>query len=101
MSKREKAIFEIENHIWQSWEYGYPINMTDDTIDAILEALNKQVPVKPALEQGSPSYYGSTGICRDYWVCPKCAEEVGRGNDKSLFCPNCGQAIDWNEGDEE
>ena len=29
--------------------------------------------------------------------CPNCGEEVGRGDDKANYCPECGQKIDWED----
>ena len=63
----------------------------------VRETLSKGKAMKPVIEQGAPSYYGSTGISRDYCGCPKCGEEVGRGDDKANHCPECGQKIDWTE----
>ena len=63
----------------------------------VRETLSKGKAMKPVIEQGAPSYYGGTSICRHYYSCPKCGEEVGRGDDKANYCQNCGQAIDWGE----
>ena len=66
-----------------------------DSFEIMVEAMKKQMPMKPVIEQGAPSYYGGAWICRDYYACPKCGEEAGRGDDKANYCPQCGQAIDW------
>ena len=71
--------------------------MTDEEIEYIWMAMDRQEPMNPVIEQGAPSYYGGAGICRDYCGCPKCGEEVGRGDDKANYCPECGQKIDWKE----
>ena len=63
----------------------------------VREALANGKPMKPVIEQGAPSYYGGAWICRDYYSCPKCGEEVGRGDDRANYCPECGQKIDWME----
>ena len=68
-----------------------------DSFEIMVEAMKKQMPMKPVIEQGAPSYYGGTSICRHYYSCPKCGEEVGRGDDKANYCHDCGQAIDWTE----
>ena len=70
---------------------------TIDSFEIMVEAMKKQMPMKPVIEQGAPSYYGGTSICRDYYSCPKCGDEVGRGDDKANYCHDCGQAIDWTE----
>lgn len=87
-----KEAIEIVNKapIYEDDELGKALGM-------VVEAAEKQEPVKPVIEQGAPSYYGGAGICRDYCGCPKCGEEVGRGDDKANYCPECGQKIDWTE----
>lgn len=68
-----------------------------EAIGIAKEVFDKQEPMKPVIEQGAPSYYGGSGICREYCACPKCGEAVGRGDDKANYCPECGQKIDWTE----
>ena len=63
----------------------------------VRETLSKGKAMKPVIGKGAPSYYGGTSICRHYYSCPKCGEEVGRGDDKANYCHDCGQAIDWTE----
>ena len=63
----------------------------------VRETLSKGKAMKPVIEQGAPSYYGGSGICREYCACPKCGEAVGRGDDRANYCPECGQKIDWME----
>ena len=71
--------------------------LTDEEIEYIWMAMDRQEPMRPVIEQGAPSYYGGSGICREYCACPKCGEAVGRGDDKANYCHDCGQAIDWRE----
>ena len=81
-------------------DYSDYCQMTDylDEIEKRVKQLEKkQMPMKPVIEQGAPSYYGGTSICRYYYSCPKCGGEVGRGDDKANYCHDCGQAIDWTE----
>ena len=68
-----------------------------DSFEIMVESMKKQMPMKPVIEQGAPSYYGGTSICRHYYSCPKCGEAVGRGDDKASYCPECGQKIDWED----
>ena len=78
----------------------FPDIASEETIESFefaIAAMEKQDPMKPVIEQGAPSYYGGAWICRDYCGCPKCGEEVGRGDDKANYCPECGQKIDWTE----
>ena len=95
--KVEEAISRVEI------AFGYSTAIHDDwkpdeeAEKIAIEAMKKQMPMKPVIEQGAPSYYGGTSICRHYYSCPKCGEEVGRGDDKANYCHDCGQAIDWTE----
>ena len=70
---------------------------TIESFEIAVEAMKKQMPMKPVIEQGAPSYYGGSGICREYCACPKCGEAVGRGDDRANYCPECGQKIDWED----
>ena len=87
--RRVEVAFGYATAIHEDW------GQDDDAEKLAIEALRKQEPMKPIIEQGAPSYYASTGICRDYCVCPKCGEEVGRGDDRVNYCPECGQRIGW------
>ena len=71
--------------------------LTDEEIEYIWMAMDRQEPMRPVIEQGAPSYYGGSGICREYCACPKCGEAVGRGDDKANYCPECGQKLDWED----
>lgn len=53
-------------------------------LDLAISALQKQVPMKPKYVQrfDDESIYG---------ICPSCNKK----SLKSIFCMNCGQAIDW------
>ena len=74
---------------------GEDSNMAD--WDLLQELVDRATPMRPVIEQGALSYYSGVGLCRDYYVCPKCGEEVGRGDNKANHCPDCGQVIDWSE----
>ena len=59
----------------------YPVKPDDEAKEAealaiAIEAMKKQEPMNPVIEQGAPSYYGGAWLCRDYCGCPKCGEEV-------------------------
>lgn len=66
-------------------------------LEIAVEAMRKQIPKKPAVPV-------------DTWLCPSCGEPVEyqrKLGDNVLyhgqhdFCPKCGQAIDWEEGEDE
>lgn len=65
--------------------------------DIGIEALEKQIPKKP-------EYYGngySEGkLVYDYAKCPVCGRddfEYDINNWGCNYCPDCGQALEWNE----
>ena len=53
-------------------------------------ALEKQVPKKPEFQYVTTNGYGSYE-----YVCDECGCVLSEKIDD--FCPNCGQAIDWEE----
>jgi len=57
-----------------------------------MEALKKQIPAAPAL---SGDGYADGVLVYDTWECPDCGEQYEVDYEKHKFCPNCGQAIDW------
>lgn len=67
---------------------------------AIIDALQKRTPKKP-------EYYGdgySEGkLVYDYAKCPVCGRndfEYDINNWGCNYCPDCGQALDWSDNDE-
>lgn len=65
-----------------------------------LEALRElNEPMKPTIDydcydDGGDLIYGT-------WHCPECDEEYELVGNKYKYCPNCGQAIDWQDSQEE
>lgn len=57
----------------------------EEAIDIAIEALEKQIPMKP--------------IHKEYNYCPRCDIILDRSMifGRYDFCPNCGQAIDWSD----
>lgn len=68
----------------------YQGECTREALDIAIEALEKQVPIKPLHEH--KNYY-----------CPVCREngwmlwDDAIPNDMDSFCGICGQAIDWSD----
>ncbi len=62
----------------------------DEALKMAIEALEKQIPKKPSgtLTISGISRYKS-GVC-------KCGTAIAM---VYKYCPNCGQAIDWSEGE--
>ena len=59
----------------------------EEVLNIVLEALDKQIPKKPL-----------------FYECPKCDSDdiscmdlMDFGEIKRKHCPDCGQALDWNE----
>lgn len=62
--------------------------MSMDRREAIIEALEKQVPKKPL--KNPKEFYG-----RNLYSCPVCG--CGYFFDSNKFCYHCGQKLDWSE----
>ena len=68
----------------------FPVNWTDEDIEhykTVMEAFEKQIPQKLLPEQ---RYYG-------IGECSRCG--VVFIDNSTKYCGNCGQAIDWEEGE--
>ncbi len=57
-----------------------------------MEALEKQIPKKPAYE--GDGYDENGELIYDTWICPNCDRHYEVDYGDYDFCPNCGQAID-------
>jgi len=62
-------------------------------------ALNKQIPMLPNIEGDGCDNDGN--IIYDTWICPNCGKNYEIDYDIYKYCPNCGQAIDRSELEEE
>lgn len=72
------------------------LSISKSCYKVIIEALEKQMPKKPALE--ADGYYNGE-LVFDTWYCPNCNKsyDLEYDCDRLSFCSNCGQAIDWTE----
>ena len=59
------------------------------TVEECREATEKQKPKKPL---AGVDNYGN-----EYSICRECSEVVGIKGNKLNYCPDCGQAIQWDE----
>ena len=59
-----------------------------EAYDLAIDALEKQVPKKPTRTRGK---YGHTECACCGWVVESFCGDL----EQYPFCPNCGQAIDW------
>lgn len=61
---------------------------------ALQELVDRATPKKPDYwGDGIETDDGSTPF--DHWDCPHCHHDLNY--EEHIFCPNCGQAIDWSE----
>lgn len=95
----QEAIQRIQQHneIHRRKEH-FAVHITK-ALQMAVAALEKQIPQKPILEgdgyaDGNPVY--------DIAYCPVCNHDFEEGiNDwGSAYCPDCGQALDWEETNE-
>lgn len=78
----------------------------DRLIDDAVKGLQKQMPKKPIEEIADITRHINMGnkphkwkkFKQKYYVCPVCKEPI---LDYEKYCYECGQAIDWNEEEEE
>ena len=78
---------------------GFPDHDSDTgkAIDAAIEALKKQMPKEPTYEGDGYDPQGT--FIWDEWLCPNCGSRYEVDYDKYDYCPNCGQALDWSDGE--
>ena len=69
------------------------------TVEECREAVEKQKSKSPTLE--GDGYDEDGEMIYDTWICPSCGEDYEVDYDDYDFCPNCGQAINWEESEEE
>ena len=62
------------------------------TEDMAIEALEKQIPEIPDYEGDG---YADGELVYDTWICPRCGRHYEIDYDHYVYCPECGQLIDW------
>lgn len=82
--------------------------VTDCTVlnkEAILDALNKQIPKKPTFVDTRFRNHGrhvGDGVSLDKcYKCPNCWSYFFHVWDSEKYCVHCGQALDWGEDNAE
>lgn len=63
------------------------------------DLVNRATKTKP--EYWSDSVEEDGQIIFDHWNCPNCHHEFELDYEQHDFCPYCGQAIDWDNEEEE
>ena len=84
MNDIERAIEEIKEHR----DLFYVTEISKDSCDIAISALEKQIPKKPLQQQlnVNKDLIGLCPVCKEMWVI-KYKE----------YCANCGQKLDWGE----
>ncbi len=67
------------------------------TVEECQEARELQNPKQPNVWGDGCDDEG--GIIYDMYDCPNCNKSYEIDYEKYDFCPNCGQAIDWSDGE--
>ena len=66
--------------------------------EAAIQALEKQVAIKPVIAESAPSYVLGKKVYTEYKACGVCGDVVGGGcAENSNYCSECGYKIDWSE----
>lgn len=71
------------------------IPTTQEDLQTIKEALEKQIPKKPDYEGDGFDEDGY--LIYDTWICPNCGKHYEVDYDDYDFCPECGQTLDWSD----
>lgn len=99
-SKLKKHIEVIERMM-----FAMPTHKVDGirilpTLIEAKKALEKQIPKRPIYEADG---YADGGLVYDTAYCPVCEHEFEYGINEwgSVYCQDCGQALDWSEESED
>lgn len=69
--------------------------MLCEALDTAIEVLEKQLPKKPNFE--GDGYAPDGTFVYDTWICPSCEGYYEVDYDDYVYCPKCGQKLDWSE----
>ena len=72
------------------------IEAIEDACRLAIEALEKQVPKEPNYEGDG---YWDGELVYDTWICPNCGKYYEVDYDNYKYCPECGQAILWEDAE--
>lgn len=86
---KEEAIKTIKIAVAEV-EWNYPMDYAI-AFETAISALEKQIPKKPFLYSFSESHDTYT-----YFKCPNLCDTFCEVKNNMNFCPNCGQALDFN-----
>jgi Zn finger protein HypA/HybF involved in hydrogenase expression len=60
-----------------------------EVYEVAVKALEKQIPKKPSAMESTNK------LTNGYFECPVCKDVVGVDDMQDVYCPNCGQKLDW------
>ena len=88
----KEAIEGIERNICNHMDWCGCINCAKCEVNLAIEALEKQIPEIPDYEGDG---YANGELVYDTWICPRCGRHYEIDYDHYVYCPECGQLIDW------
>lgn len=95
LKKRKITLSDLENYM----QFEDECVKKGFTFKSLIEAREKQELKKPIYE--GDGYDPEGNIIFDEWMCPCCDARYEVDYDEYDFCPNCGQKLDWSEGENE
>lgn len=90
----ECRLYKVRARDSYSIEHQQKAENQTELMNITIEALEKQIPIKPYFEGDG---YWNGEIVYDTWACPYCGIYYETGYEEYDYCPNCGQAIKWED----
>lgn len=93
MNKYQRALKVLSASEQQAWKEGYDVYDLQEAKDLLKELVERATPKKPTKDQYSYDYCPNCGwLVYDSW----------NGDQRFMpNCENCGQALKWDEEEEE
>ncbi len=97
----KEAISEIKHDVYRNTD-NFEILISKEYYKAIIAALEKQIPKKPDMSGYScDKDVNSIYLTYDTYDCPNCHTSHEIECEKYDHCPDCGQALDWSEDEND
>jgi hypothetical protein len=75
-------------------------DISRETAEMAIKALEKQIPKKPKIVALRDFDYYDCPVCDRKFICKNGKGNVWFFDTRRIYCPNCGQKIDWSESDD-